>query len=122
MDDQVVVVAWVSPEDAIMDQSAGHSVLVVLYLDRSISKAQQESVEKIWRQSFLMGARDAKGGMKPEPFLKADVRPDRAIVTIPGTLSHEVRKGNEQPMNSPAPTLATCVSHSRCHIATRTTA
>ncbi|HXH48036.1 MAG TPA: DUF1326 domain-containing protein [Terriglobia bacterium] len=103
LDGVVVVVAWVSPEGAIMDQSAGHSVLVALYVDHSSSKAQQEAVQTIWRHSFLMGARGGKGGLKAVGFRVADVGDDHASVIIPGTLRFDIRKGSGQPMNSPDP-------------------
>jgi hypothetical protein len=101
LDGMVVVVAWVSPQGAIMDQSAGHSVLVALYVDRTASAAQQEAVEKIWRHSFLQGFKGMKGGVKVVMFQTAAVGPDRAFVIIPGALTLDVGNGSGQPMNSP---------------------
>jgi hypothetical protein len=99
LDNLVVVVVWVSPKGKIMDESAGQSVLLAVYVDRSTSAAQRQAVEKIWHQSLLLGAKGSKGGLKAVRFQTADVTLDRAIVTSPGTFTFEVRKGSNQPMN-----------------------
>ena len=116
LDGLVVVVAWVSPEGAVMDQSAGNSVLVALYVDRSTSVAQQQALGKIWRQSFLQGLEGRKGDLKAVRFQTAEVGPDRAIVVIPKILTFNVTRGSEQPMHSPMPQIrhlrvATSVSY-----------
>jgi hypothetical protein len=98
LDNLIVVSVWVSPEGKTMVESAGQSVLLALYLDRSINAAQRVAVEKIWDQSFNFGAKGKKGGLKAVRFQAAEVGPDRAIVTIPGILTYEVRKGNNQPV------------------------
>lgn len=105
LDGLVVVVAWVSPEGEIMEQSAGHSVLVALYVDRSTTAAQREAVEEIWRKSLLPPFKAGKGGVKAVNFQEADVRTGRAVVVIPGTLNFNVQKGSGQPMNSPDPQI-----------------
>ena len=106
MDGLVVVVAWVSPEGAIMDQSAGHSVLVALYVDRSTSAAQRKAVEEIWRKSLLPAFTARKGGLKVVKFQTTNVAPGCAQVIIPGTLNFDVEKGSAQPMQSPDPHIS----------------
>lgn len=105
LDGMVVVVVWVTPEGEIMDKSAGHSVLVAIYVDRSTNPLQRGAVEKIWRQSFLQGLKGAKGGLKVASFQTAAVGPERALVIIPGILTFDVRKGNARPMNSADPQI-----------------
>ena len=103
LDNLIVVAVAVSPEGKTMQESAGQSVLLALYVDRSTSAAQRAALEKIWEQSFNLGAKGSKGGLKAVRFQAADVGPDRAIVTIPGILTYEIRKGNSQPMNVQVP-------------------
>jgi len=105
LDNLVVVSVAVSPEGKTMQESAGQSVVLALYVDRSITAAQREAVEKIWEQSFNLGVKAGKGGLKAVRFEAVEVGPERAIVTIPGILTYEVRKGNNQPMNSGDPDI-----------------
>ena len=98
LDDLIVVSVGASPEGKTMEESAGQFLLDALYMDRSTSEAQREAVEKIWEQSFNLGVRASKGGLKAVRFQAADVGPDRAIVTIPGILTYELRKGSNQPV------------------------
>lgn len=99
LDNLIVVVSVVSPEGKIMDQSAGQSVLLALYVDRSDRAAQCQAVEEIWRHSFLHGFEGEKGGVKAVKFQRADLVPDRAVVTIPGILAFDVQKGSSQQIN-----------------------
>ena len=103
LDNLIVVSVAVSPEGKTMQESAGQSVLYALYVDRSTSAAQRAALEKIWNQSFNLGVKGSKGSLKAVRFQAADVGPDRAIVTIPGILTYEIRKGNSQPMNVHVP-------------------
>jgi len=98
LDGLIVVSVGVSPEGKTMEESAAQFLLAALYVDRSASEAQRNAVGKIWEQSFNLGVKASKGGLKAVRFRAADVGPDRAIVTIPGTLTYEIRKGNNQPV------------------------
>ena len=105
LDNLVVVSVVVSPEGKTMQESAAQSVLYTLYVDRSIAAAQREALEKIWNQYFNLGTKGSKGGLKAVRFQPADVGPDQAIVTIPGILTYEIRKGNNQLMESHTPDI-----------------
>jgi len=98
LDGVIVVSVGVSPEGKTMEESAAQFLMDALYVDRSTSEAQRTAVEKIWEQSFNLGFKASKGGLKAVRFQTADVGPDRAIVTISGVLTYEIRKGNNQPI------------------------
>jgi len=98
LDGLIVVSVGVSPEGKTMEESAAQFLLDALYVDRFTSEAQRKAVEKIWEQSFNLGVKASKGGLKAVRFQAADVGPDRAIVTISGVLTYEIRKGNNQPV------------------------
>lgn len=102
----VVVVVWVSPPGQFMEESAAHSLLIAMYMDRSASAAQRHAVETIWHRAFFPpGAHALRGGMKAVRFQTANVGPDHAVVVIPGTLDYEIRTGSKQPMNVHVPTF-----------------
>ena len=105
LDNLIVVSVAVSPEGKTMMESAAQSVLLALYVDRSTNAAQRQALEKIWDQSFNFGAKGSKGGLKAVKFQAADVGPDHAMVTIPGILTYEIRKGNDQPVESHDPDI-----------------
>ena len=103
LNDLIVVSVGVSPEGRAMEESVAQFLLDALYVDRSTSEAQRKAVGKIWEQSFNLGVKASKGGLKAVKFQAADVGPDRVIVTIPGILTYEVRKGNNQPVKTQDP-------------------
>lgn len=99
LDELIVVVAVVSPEGKIMDESAGKSILAAMYVDRSTTGTQRRAIQEIWRESLLKGVKGNKGGFKAVRFSVAEVAPEHARVSIPGILSFEVRNGSGEPMN-----------------------
>jgi hypothetical protein len=105
LDGLTVVVAWVSPENEIMDQAANRSNLLAFYVDRSTTAAQRQAIENIWRNHVLKGVKAARGELRALK-MKATIKRDHATVTIPGILAYEVKEWRDNPVEIKDATLS----------------